>query len=559
MVDTVPSTALSGHKQLFGAWLDFNGASRSNVELSTYKLILEAHPEYHTTRVEVGKCDLMGFAKAGHATAAQDRDDGLYDGVRAYYNTAKSKDGTEKKLVNGYLSDQIYFSKWRYTWDGLDYLIYTIAYNDAYGRYTKMNFVLAPYSEELVKGGVHANTDKLLIAAGKWTKDLHDEIYVFDDSSWGKSNELWRSVQGATWEDVILEPALKHNLTKDVLNFFDNRDIYKSMTVPWKRGIILHGVPGNGKTITIKALINSLAARSVPIPSLYVKSFDSCNGAKWSIEKIFSHARKMAPCLLIFEDLDSLVEEKTRSYFLNEVDGLESNEGILMIGSTNHLERLDASITKRPSRFDRKYHFKVPNEASRAAYARFWHRKFASKPDAVDFPDEICDIVAKLTEGFSFAYMQELFMASLLELSHGDDGGYLEEEEVPSSSDSGSTTDAVVVEHPSKAEDSDAVSDEEGGEGKDEGESDKDEDKKKEKKKAAPPKPKRVIPSVEVPDHLQDNGFLRILTKQAKILLEQMDNTEDEPEAAGSKVKGERAVVATRILKTVRIARRARA
>jgi transitional endoplasmic reticulum ATPase len=60
---------------------------------------------------------------------------------------------------------------------------------------------------------------------------------------------------------------------------------------------------------------------------------------------------------LIFEDPDSLITEETRSYFLNEIDGLESNDGILMIGSTNHLSKLDPALSKRPSRFDRKYHF----------------------------------------------------------------------------------------------------------------------------------------------------------------------------------------------------------
>ncbi len=68
------------------------------------------------------------------------------------------------------------------------------------------------------------------------------------------------------------------------------------------------------------------------MPSLYVKSFDAYQGQKYAIRSIFSQARTLAPCLLIFEDLDSLVTDKTRSYFLNEVDGLESNEGILMIG-----------------------------------------------------------------------------------------------------------------------------------------------------------------------------------------------------------------------------------
>ena len=54
-----------------------------------------------------------------------------------------------------------------------------------------------------------------------------------------------------------------------------------------------------------------------------------------SLRQIFSKARQTAPCLLLFEDIDSLVTEEVRSYFFNEVDGLEDNRGILMVGSTN--------------------------------------------------------------------------------------------------------------------------------------------------------------------------------------------------------------------------------
>ena len=126
----------------------------------------------------------------------------------------------------------------------------------------------------------------------------------------------------------------------------------------------------------------------------------------------------MAPCLLIFEDIDSLVTEKVRSYFLNEVDGLESNEGIMMIGSTNHLEKLDPAISKRPSRFDRKYHFKLPAETERAAYCEYWRGQLAKNP-SIEFPPTLCLAIAKITDGFSFAYLKELFITALLVIVGG--------------------------------------------------------------------------------------------------------------------------------------------
>src|ERR1700710_322743 len=142
---------------------------------------------------------------------------------------------------------------------------------------------------------------------------------------------------------------------------------------------------------------------SPSITSLYVKSFKSFAGPEYGIRQIFLKARQMAPCLLIFEDIDSLVDVSVRSYFLNEVDGLESNHGILMIGSTNHLERLDPGIAKRPSRFDRKYLFEDPSWMERVLYSEYWRNKLRNN-DKIDFPKEMSTKVADITKGFSFAY-----------------------------------------------------------------------------------------------------------------------------------------------------------
>jgi len=142
-------------------------------------------------------------------------------------------------------------------------------------------------------------------------------------------------------------------------------------------------------------------------------------GPEYSLGQIFGKAREEAPCYLVFEDLDSIVSDNVRSYFLNEVDGLKNNDGILMVGSTNHLDRLDPGISKRPSRFDRKYYFSNPDYAQRVQYCKFWQGKLSDNKD-IDFPDKLCDSIAEITDKFSFAYMQEAFIASLLAIaSHG--------------------------------------------------------------------------------------------------------------------------------------------
>lgn len=259
------------------------------------------------------------------------------------------------------------------------------------------------------------------------------------------------------------------------------------------------------------------------IPSLYVKNLDNCNagGPKYSIRHIFTHARSMAPCLLIFEDLDSMVTNKVRSYFLNEVDGIEGNEGILMIGSTNHLDRLDPAIASRPSRFDRKYHFQVPDEHERALYGQYWREKMAGHP-GIDFPEELCPVVAKLTSGFSFAYLKELFVASMLIMARAVmDGEEVADPvaEASSGDSSSSTPDVVVVEHPGGEEAVDGV--------KADGSVVEEPSPASDGEKPKEVKPRKLIPTVQVPQSLQDNKLLAVFKAQAQVLLDEMDNTND--------------------------------
>lgn len=163
-------------------------------------------------------------------------------------------------------------------------------------------------------------------------------------------------------------------------------------------------------------MMHSLSDRSDPIPTLYVRTLTSFRGPEYSLKQIFNKARTTAPCFLVFEDLDSIVTDSVRSYFLNEVDGLKSNDGILMLGSTNHLDRLDPGVAKRPSRFDRKYYFPNPDMYERELYCEYWRTKLGENED-IEFPARLNQAIASITKGFSFAYIQEAFVASLLAIA----------------------------------------------------------------------------------------------------------------------------------------------
>ena len=317
------------------------------------------------------------FAGAGHATADLDIEDESVQRYR-YFNAGNERRGIPDQLVEGRT-----FAKYIYKWGAEYFVIYIVQM-----AYQQLQYILKEPGEGETTMSGNSVTDRLIVTVGEWQKPADDKfIYVYDTGFWQKSRKLYEQVRTSEWKDVILNEEMKKTITELMHKFFDSEDIYKDLGVPWKRGVIFHGPAGNGKTISIKALMNSLFKKyEDSIPSLYVKSAPDM----WDIREIFQMARYQSPCLLIFEDIDTIVTQSSRSYFFNEVDvrthltisltyvltcviwGLENNDGIFMVASTNHLDQLDPGLSRRPSRFDRKYLFPLPSEAERVMYCEYW-------------------------------------------------------------------------------------------------------------------------------------------------------------------------------------------
>jgi hypothetical protein len=248
--------------------------------------------------------------------------------------------------------------------------------------------------------------DRFLITVCDWCSEVRGEVLVFDQGQWYKSEQLYQAIQNASFDNLILGGTLKDSIREDFNQFFTSRDLYERYGIPWKRGILLVGPPGNGKTHTVKSLINWLEK-----PCLYVKSFTSSYGTPHAnIHAVFERARQTTPCVLVFEDLDALITPKNRSFFLNELDGFAANAGIVVLATTNHPERLDPAIVNRPSRFDRTYRFELPALDERRDYLSLWN--VSVEPD-VRLTEDGLEVVAELTDQFSFAYLKELWISSL--------------------------------------------------------------------------------------------------------------------------------------------------
>ena len=249
-----------------------------------------------------------------------------------------------------------------------------------------------------------------------WGCEVRGEILVFHDGYFQKDKKLFESIKNATFENLVLPESLKQQVQNDFEQFLESREVYEQYKIPWKRGAIFIGPPGNGKTHTVKALINQLGK-----PCLYVRSFKSDDDTEQeNIAEVFKRARMTMPSVVVLEDLDSMIDNNNRSFFLNELDGFQSNTGVIVIATTNHPQKLDSSILDRPSRFDRKYYFQLPAESERLAYVARWNEEL--QPE-LRVSESGAQRVVGETEGFSFAYMKELFVAATVEwMSSGGNG-----------------------------------------------------------------------------------------------------------------------------------------
>jgi hypothetical protein len=267
------------------------------------------------------------------------------------------------------------------------------------------------HCEEMLTWIIAASMDiaeKFYREVCEWNAEVRGEVLVFENGYWHKSEVLYKAIKAANLSNLVLAGQLKETIVQDFRQFFATREVYEKYGIPWKRGVLFTGPPGNGKTHMIKALVNELNQHC-----LYVRSLShSYQTDHTMISEVFQRARQAAPCLLIFEDLDALITDKNRSFFLNELDGFAANTGILTVATTNHPERLDPAILNRPSRFDRKIDFNLPGLTEREAYIRLWSKNLTGE---LQLEEASIVPLAGVTQGFSFAYIKELFLSSMMQ------------------------------------------------------------------------------------------------------------------------------------------------
>lgn len=225
-----------------------------------------------------------------------------------------------------------------------------------------------------------------------------------------------------TWEDLFLPKDIKNEISGLVESFLSSKDFYQQNKIPWKRGILLYGKPGNGKTSIIRTIISVYNFKPVTIVP------ETNNDG---VREAFAYAEEQSPSLLYFEDLDSLLEKVDISSFLNLMDGISAQNGLLVIATANDVKKLKKNITDRPSRFDRKFEIPLPTQEMAYIYLNRWFGKLISVAKGRELAKYAVD------NDFSYAYLKELYISAMFEaLSHN--------RKAPSSSDIDSAISSLV-------------------------------------------------------------------------------------------------------------------
>lgn len=211
-----------------------------------------------------------------------------------------------------------------------------------------------------------------------------------------------RRVSLCEWDQLVLDPVISSLLRDDFESFFQRERWFRKMRLPFRRGYLLHGPPGNGKSTAIRAMLTSAG-----ITAYTIRLFDG-QISDGDMDRLFERAAKHAPAMILLEDIDRAFPRTGQSrskvslqQLLNCLDGVATGEGIVTVATANEPTILDPAVLRRPGRFDRVVHFPNPSSALRREYFVQMHNRFA--------PADLDGVVSDSNE-FSFAQLREAYI-----------------------------------------------------------------------------------------------------------------------------------------------------
>nr|CAB3497112.1 unnamed protein product [Digitaria exilis] len=220
-------------------------------------------------------------------------------------------------------------------------------------------------------------------------------------------------VPNVSWSDIGGLEGVKRELQETVQYPVEHPEKFEKFGMSPSKGVLFYGPPGCGKTLLAKAIANECQANFISIkgPELLTKWFGESEA---NVREIFDKARQSAPCVLFFDELDSIAtqrggrvgggaeaSDRVLNQLLTEMDGMGAKKTVFIIGATNRPDIIDSALL-RPGRLDQLIYIPVPDEASRLQIFKACLRKSPVAKD-VDLA-----ALAKFTAGFSGADITEI-------------------------------------------------------------------------------------------------------------------------------------------------------
>uniref|UniRef100_A0A915PSI1 vesicle-fusing ATPase n=1 Tax=Setaria digitata TaxID=48799 RepID=A0A915PSI1_9BILA len=242
---------------------------------------------------------------------------------------------------------------------------------------------------------------------------LNSLAFAMGKSSPSALRETTVETPNVTWDDIGGLQNVKRELQELVQYPVEHPDKYLKFGMQPSRGVLFYGPPGCGKTLLAKAIAHECQANFISIkgPELLTMWFGESEA---NVRDVFDKARAAAPCVLFFDELDSVAKarggnigdaggaaDRVINQILTEMDGMSNKKNVFIIGATNRPDIIDSAIL-RPGRLDQLIYIPLPDEASRLQIFKANLRK---TPIATDVD---LTYLAKTTVGFSGADLTEI-------------------------------------------------------------------------------------------------------------------------------------------------------
>ena len=246
--------------------------------------------------------------------------------------------------------------------------------------------------------------DKLIVISEDFTKALREVTP-------SGMREVFIENPDVKWDEVGGLAEVKRELMEAVEWPMKYPELYEKLGHKMPRGILLHGPSGTGKTLMAKAVATQSEANFVSVrgPELLSKWVGE---SERGIREIFKRARQSAPCVIFFDEIDSIapirgaggetvVTERVVSQLLTELDGMENMHGVVVLAATNRADMIDPALL-RPGRFDKIIQIPLPDKESRKSILEINCKDIPvadpNGPDKIDY-----EKLAEMTDGLSGA------------------------------------------------------------------------------------------------------------------------------------------------------------